>query len=105
MGFAKADSLFNNIFLSLHVRRGDWWLLPEFGSRLHLLRKNTSSDKAKEYIKEALAWLKTAGRIEELSVDVAIAEQEDGKTRLNAVISVTRPDNTDATFNLFIPLI
>ncbi|NLO90662.1 MAG: hypothetical protein GX410_01545 [Elusimicrobia bacterium] len=105
MSFAASDSLFNNVYLSLVVKKGSWWLLPNFGSRIHTLRKNTAGTLAADYIQEALAWLKTSGRARDIVVKTERVSTAHGMTRLNALITVQRPNSEPVKFSLFFPLV
>lgn len=60
----------NNILLSLNTRAGSFFLLPEFGSKLHEVKTTTSQDiqLAKQYTLSALKWMVDTNRIENVSV-------------------------------------
>jgi phage gp46-like protein len=59
------NNILNNIILSLQVKRGSFFLLPEFGSRLHEITDTSDSSiaLAQAYGTEALAWLTRVGRV------------------------------------------
>lgn len=71
MTFEKATDYANNLFLSLSIPRGAFFVAPSFGSRLYLLprEKNIASVEAKVpgYVKEALQWMLDAGRLKSVS--------------------------------------
>lgn len=64
MTWDAADSIANNIWLSLNVRRGSFFALPEFGHRFDLLKKNVvrAPALAEQLAAEALQWLLDTGR-------------------------------------------
>lgn len=66
MTFEKVEDIRNNVFLSLYIDKGSFFLNPEFGSRLYLLKRaklTPNTEKlAIEYCKEALQWIINIGR-------------------------------------------
>lgn len=101
MTFEKGDALINNIFLSLWVKRGSFFLKPEFGSRLHTIRKIATNTlkQAKEYVTEALKWLTDLRRITDL--EVVIKKDAENKNRINIFIQALKPDGNEITFSTF----
>lgn len=89
--YALTDSLRNNIYLSLSIRKGSWAFAPGFGSKLHLLERekalNRTTIKATEYCKEALQWIIDKGRAEKIEV-IAVLDKEN--TRINCLIEATQ---------------
>ena len=71
MTWEPVETIANNVWLSLNVRRGTLFAAPRFGHRLHLLKKNTARTAAlaEAYTREALQWLVDIGRA--VSVDVS----------------------------------
>lgn len=59
MTFDAVTDIRNNILLSLSVKKGSFFLIPEFGSRLHEITSNSISDLnlAAAYAKESLLWM------------------------------------------------
>lgn len=102
MSFDKSKTIFNNIFLSLMVRRGAFFYDPDFGSRLHLLlrAKNTEQTAAlaEEYCTEALRWIIETGR----ATKIDITAERVGTDRLHLLVEVTQADGRKITFNTFI---
>ena len=52
MTFDIADSMWNNIYLSLTIKQGSFFAAPEFGSKLYTLtraKKYRSSQKQKKW--------------------------------------------------------
>ena len=64
MSLDAASDIRNNILLSLHVKRGSFFLDKEFGSRLYEIQSLSLSDiaLAQQYATECLAWLIKIGR-------------------------------------------
>ena len=102
-----ADHRFNNVYLSLVVERGSFFVNPAFGSRLHLLRraKCTAATEAAvvDYCTEALQWLITAGRARA----VAVQTERDLQTlgRINFTVTVTWADNVVTTYTSFVGVV
>lgn len=108
MTFDKAGDISNNILLSLVVQRGSWFQNPEFGSRLHLLRKakNTALTErlARDYCREALQWLLDTGKVTVLD----IATERDltvNRHRLKLVIEATQANGRKVTFEHFVEVV
>ena len=78
MTFNAANSIVNNIILSLAVKKGAFFLDPDFGSRLFEIK--TASDQnillAQRYAKDALVWLIKIDKLS--SVDVSAKKISDG---------------------------
>jgi phage gp46-like protein len=96
---SPADELHNAILLSLHIRRGSFFLNPEFGSRLHEIRTLSDGDiaLARQYVVECLEWLKTINRIS--NIDVHATPVRGGK--LNLIITLSRSNKADVTYETF----
>ncbi len=108
MALEPADSFFNNIFLSLMIPRGGWFLDRNFGSRLHLLQraKNTAKTAARavEYCKEALQWLLDSKR----AIGFDFATERDLETNMNRLkisIEATRANGQIVTFQTFVEVV
>lgn len=69
MSWNPADSLKNNVWLSLNIRRGSFFAAMDFGMRKPP-GKNTPKAEAlvKEYAQEALQWMLNTGRATEIEV-------------------------------------
>lgn len=108
MTFEKADSILNNIYLSLMIRRGSFFQNPDFGARLHLLQraKNTANTEllAKEYCKEALQWLFDTGKAEKIEVFTERDITQD-LHRLKLLIRVTQADGQQVSYATFLEVI
>ena len=106
MTFDKADTIFNNVYLSLTVRKGSFFANPEFGSRLHLLRKNTARTAAlaEAYAKEALQWLIDTVKATTIEVTAQRNVLSD-PCRLKLLVEVTQSDGQNITFEVFVEVV
>lgn len=104
MTFEKADTIMNNVYLSLMVRRGSFFQNTDFGSRLHLLKRAKNTEKtaalAVEYCKEALQWLLNIGRATKINVYSERDRLQD-LNRLKLLIEVTQADGRQLSFQTF----
>lgn len=104
MTWEKSESILNNIYLSLTVKRGTFFQNPGFGSRLHELSraKNTARTRnlAAEYAKEALQWLIDAGRATEITVDI---ERRDNGLALK--VTATQADGLEVEYEHFVEVV
>ena len=108
MTFEKADTILNNIYLSLIVRKGSFFQNTDFGSRLHLLKRAKNTEKtaalAEEYCKEALQWLLNIGRATKINVYSERDRLQD-LNRLKLLIEVTQSDGKQISFETFAEVI
>lgn len=87
-GFGKVigtDAVMQRILLKLKARRGEFPLMPEFGSRLYLLPREKSSAwqrAAEQYVSEALA--------DERDVEIlkVFVEEEDANLKVMVEVDV-----------------
>ncbi len=100
------NNLLNNIYLSLMTRRGTFFQNQEFGSRLHLLKKNTARAEALAvgYCREALQWLIDIGRATAVDIETERDTAED-LHRLKIKVAVTKADGGTVTFQTFVEVI
>lgn len=109
MSFDRVDTIMNNIYVSLMVRRGSFFANPEFGSRLHLLQRAKDTDQTAQravgYVREALQWMIDTGKAKTVQV-YAQRERTAYTRRLLMLIEVT-PVNSDTPvpFTTFIEVI
>lgn len=105
--FSLSDSLYNNIWISIHTRRGSRINDPEFGSRLHELKnaKLTAGtvNKAKLWVADCLKWIKTIGRVSKILANVEIDSEIE--TRLNIYLTLIKSDEKPVTYNLWYDLV
>lgn len=108
MIFDKSETILNNLFLSLTVRRGSFFQNPDFGSRLHLLHraKNTPRTEALavEYCKEALQWLIDAGRLSKIDIYTEI-DKTQNIDRLKMLIEATKAEGDQVSFTTFVEVV
>lgn len=104
MTFNKADNIFNNVFLSLMIQKGSFFQNPDFGSRLHLLKRAKNTEKtaalAEEYCKEALQWLIDTGRAKKIDV-YSQRDRIQDLNRLKLLVEVTQADGRQISFETF----
>lgn len=104
----KAGTIFNNVYLSLMLRKGSFFAAPEFGSRLHLLHraKNTARTEllAREYCREALQWLLDTGRATAVEV-FAERDRQQNLNLLKLLVEVTQADGRELTFQTFVEVV
>ncbi len=109
MTFSKTSTLMNNIYLSLSVRRGSFFLDPQFGSRLHLLTRAKNTDQTAQlavgYCKEALQWMIDTGKARAINV-LAQRDPALDRHRLYLMVEAT-PAGSDepVQFSMFIEVI
>lgn len=105
---ATDGNLRNNIYLSLMIKRGDWFQNPDFGSRLHLLQRAKNTEQtaalAEEYCKEALQWLIDTGRATRIDV-ISERDRLQDLHRLRLNIAVTRADGGRVEFTTFVEVV
>jgi phage gp46-like protein len=106
MGFDQAATIFNNVYLSLTVRRGAFFQNPGFGSRLHLLKKNTlrAAALAEEYAKEALQWLLDTGKAASITI-AARRDADQDLHRLTLWVEVAQKDGQVVVFEHFVEVV
>ena len=106
MTFDEADTIFNNVYLSWTIRKGTFFADPEFGSRFHLLKKNTqhTAALAEEYGREALQWLLETGRAVKIKVQAARDSLRD-PSRLNLLAEVIQSDGRLVSFEHFVEVV
>ncbi len=104
MTFDIADSIWNNIYISLTLKQGSFFAAPEFGSKLYTLNraKNTvrTEQKVKDYCKQALQWLLDTKRALSISI---VTERLSG--RINFEISVTQANGVPVSFSSFVEVV
>ncbi len=108
MTFDPAGNIMNNIFLSLMVQKGSFFQNPDFGSRLHLLKREKNTERtaalAEEYCKEALQWLLDTGRATKIEVFSQRDTTQD-LHRLKLLVEVTQGDGRVVPFNTFVEVV
>lgn len=106
MSFDKADTIINNIYLSLMVEKGRFFQNPDFGSRLHLLERAKNTDQtaalAGEYCKDALQWLIDTGRASKIEV---YTERDTELNRVGLLAEITQADGNQVSFETFVEVV
>lgn len=100
--FDQAGDIFNNIFLSLTVKKGAWWHDPAFGLKDRGRMKNTEKNArlVQQDCKDALQWLIDAGRAK--TVDVAVErDRTQDLGRLKILVQAIQADGRLVTFETF----
>jgi len=100
--FDKAGDIFNNIYLSLSIKKGSWWQDPEFGLRERGRMKNTESNArlVREDCKQALQWIIAAGRATSINV-ITERDRTQNLNRLKILVEATQADGQKVTFETF----
>ncbi len=100
--FDKAADIFNNVYLSLAIKKGSWWVDPEFGLRDRGRMKNTEQNArlVRQDCLEALQWLLSTGRATAIEVTVQRDRTED-LHRLKILVEATQANGQQVTFETF----
>ncbi len=103
MTWEPVGSIANNVWLSLNIRKGTFFAAPNFGHRLHLLKKNVprAADLAEQYVKEALQWLLDTGRATSVEVK-ALRDPVNHPNRLLIRGTVEQADGRRIPFDQFV---
>lgn len=104
MTFNKEPSILNNIYLSLMIDKGSFFVDKEFGSRLYLLKRSKSAEKtsslAHDYCKEALDWMIGAGKATRFEISTQI-EKRSGTDRLKIQVIATEASGNQVEFKIY----
>ena len=100
--FDKAGDIFNNIYLSLAIKKGSWWLDSDFGLRDRGRMKNTEANArlVRQDCKEALQWIIDNGRATSIEVTTERDRSQD-LNRLQILVEATQADGKRVTFETF----
>ncbi len=109
MTFGKAETMMNNVWLSLMVQRGSFFANPDFGSRLYLLRRAkltlATIRMAEDYCKEALQWLLDSGKASAVAV-TAQRDTTESIYRLKLLVEVTPTSGEEpVSFTTFVSVV
>jgi phage gp46-like protein len=98
MSFDASNDIRNNILLSLHIKKGSFFLDPNFGSRDHEIKSTTQSDinLAIAYGKEALQWMQTANKVSKIEISAYSI-----KDKIYREITVTLPNGKIENYTTF----
>jgi phage gp46-like protein len=100
--FEKATDIFNNIYLSLTIKKGRWWIDKDFGLRDRGRMKNTENTArlVRQDCKEALQWVIDNGRA--ISIDVTTErDRSQDLNRLKILVEATQADGNKVIFETF----
>lgn len=102
MTFFEAGDIFNNIYLSLTVKKGSFFHNPAFGLRQRGRLKNTEATAAliRHDYKDALQWLIDIGRAKSVAVSSERDRWQD-LNRLKLLIEVVQADGRTVTFTTY----
>jgi phage gp46-like protein len=97
-----ADSIFNNILLSLTIRQGSWWFDPGFGLRRRERMKNTENNArlVEADCRQALQWLIDSGRAASIEVFTE-RDRTQNLNRLKILVEAVQADGRRITFETF----
>ena len=100
--FIHAGDIFNNIYLSLAIKKGAWWHDPDFGLRDRGRMKNTESTArlVRGDCKQALQWIIDSGRATSIKVYTERDRSQD-LHRLKILVKATQADGRRVTFETF----
>jgi phage gp46-like protein len=103
MTWEKADTILNNVYLSLMVKRGTFFQNPDFGMRSLARAKNTKNVEvlAKEYCLEALQWIKDSKK----ATKIDVFAQRDSLNRMKVLIEVVQADGRQVNFETFLEVV
>jgi phage gp46-like protein len=108
MTFDKADTIANNVWLSLMIDRGSWFFNPDFGSRLYLLKRAKNTERtaalAREYCREALQWLLDTGKATAVQV-YSERDRIQDIHRLKLLVEVTQANGEVVSFETFVEVV
>jgi phage gp46-like protein len=101
MTFEKNSDIKTSIFLSLNIKKGDFFQNLDFGSELYKINKITDQNVnlAKQYIQHALTWLISSGRA--TSLNVIVEKDSIDKNRINVKIEMTEPSGNLVQYSMF----
>lgn len=104
MTLNPAESIMNNIFLSLEIPQGSCFWDPEFGSRLHELKRSKNTERtaelSRQYCEEALQWIIDAGRAKSIEV-VTERDRSASPHRLKILVQAVQADGRKVSFETF----
>ncbi|GFO67874.1 hypothetical protein GMLC_14530 [Geomonas limicola] len=106
MTFDKSRDIFNNIYLSLSIKQGSWWLDPSFGLKDRGRLKNTEATArlVKGDCEQALQWIIDNGRAKTIEVSTERDRSQD-LNRLKMLVLATQADGRTVTFEKFMEVV
>lgn len=105
--FSEQDSIYNLLYTSINIRKGSLFADLNFGSELHLLKREKNTLKtlqtAERYCKEATAWIIRSGKAD--SISVFVETDLTNKNRINIKISAIDKIKREVSFNTFVEVV
>jgi phage gp46-like protein len=103
--YDSQDPDFVDVYCSLTLRKGSWFVDKSKGSRIHLLKKNTLNNQklVVDYANEALQWLIDAGRF--LSFQVSVFTDKSLPNYLGLIINAQKSKNQNAEYKIFVKVV
>jgi phage gp46-like protein len=104
--FDKSQNILNNIYLSLSIRQGSWWMDPTFGLKDRGRMKNTEATArlVKQDCEQALQWLIETGRAKSIEVFTERDRSQD-LNRLKVLVVATQADGRVVSFEKFMEVV
>jgi len=106
MTWEKADSISNNIYLSVNIPQGAFVFNPGFGLRRRPRMKNTEKSAALirgDYL-EALQWIVASGRAKSVEVYTE-RDSINNPDRLKILVEAVQADGKKITFEHFVEVV
>lgn len=100
--FDWVDPIYNNLFLSIHTKKGDQFWNLTFGSELHTIKKvsGDSVRRARDMVVDSTKWMVDDGIVKEIEVFV-----EANGDRFDITINVTKNDGQAKPYSLWYNLV
>jgi hypothetical protein len=95
------DALWSNIYYSLKIKKGSFFVNTNFGSAHSDIKKVTANaaDDIKDAISAALKWILDLGRAS--TIDIVTDIDDSDRCRCNILIKATKPSGEEITFTTF----
>ncbi len=106
MTWDKADSILNNLWLSLAVEQGTFFARPSFGMRSLRGEKLTARtvELARQYAVEAVQWVIDIGRATDINIQ-AEADKSSATGRIELLVAATQADGRQVSFEKFVEVV
>ena len=103
--FHWVDSIYNNIFLSIHTKKGSQFWNPTFGSELHTIKKSSgdSANRARDMVVASTKWMTDSDIVKEIDVLVVVDSKDGG--RFNITVTVTKLDGIEKPYELWFDIV
>ncbi len=103
--FVWVDSVYNNLYLSIHTKKGSQFWNEGFGSELHTIKKSSgdSANRARDMIVESTKWMTDEEIVQEIDVFVEVDSKDSG--RFNITVTVKRLDEASKPYELWFDIV